>query len=74
MVDALDRILAAQLEAAWATCDVHSEVAPLGEPDLDAFEEPAIRSVAEHIWHGDADPALRRRALAILAEKVEETR
>ncbi len=73
-LDTLDRILAEQQKAGWATCDVQSEVVPLGEPDLDVFEEPAIRSVAEHIWHGDADAVLRRRALAILAEKVEATR
>ncbi len=73
-LDAFDRILAAQQGAGWATCDVQSEVVPLGEPDLDVFEEPAIRSVAEHIWEGDADAVLRRRALAILAEKVEATR
>ncbi len=73
-MDRLDEILAALAEQEWATCDLQSEVALLGAPDLDSFEEPAIRAVAKRIWAGDQDPALRRRALAILAEKVEATR
>ena len=73
-LDSLDRTLAALSEDEFATVDIQSEVLPLGEPDLDVFEEAAIRAVAERIWESDADPTLRRRALAILTEKVEETR
>jgi hypothetical protein len=73
-MDTLDGIIAATAERDWATCEVHREVEGLGAPDLDLFEEPAIRAVAERIWESDQDPTLRRRALAILAEKVEATR
>lgn len=73
-MDALDGMLADLAEVPWAECDVRSEVELLGEPDLDTFDEGSMRAVAERIWEGDADPAVKRRSLAILAAKVEETR
>jgi DNA repair exonuclease SbcCD nuclease subunit len=73
-LDELDRIVAATRELGWATCDVEVSIDPLGAPDLDGFEEPTIRAVAERIWASDLGPAVRRRALALLAEKVEATR
>ena len=73
-LDALDTLVEEQRAAGWAECEIRSSVEPLREPDLAGFEEDSVRAVAQRVLKADADPAVRRRALAILAEMVEETR
>jgi len=73
-LDRLDAILSAGREAGFAEFDENSEVEPLGDPDLDAFEEETLKAVARRMWEGDEPPEVRRRALAILATLAEETR
>ena len=70
----LDRYLEGLPTEGWAHCRIDADVETAREPDLAAFEEESIRAVADRIWEGDAEETVKRRALAMLADKVEATR
>ena len=73
-LDRLDEVLADGRDAGFAEFDVHVDVIPVGDPDLDAFEDEAVRAVAGRVWESDEEPAVRRRALAMLAKLSEDVR
>ncbi len=72
--EALDERLTALAEEEWAHVVVASDVAVEGALDLDAFDEPSMRAVAERVWRAEGDPDVRRRALALLRQHVEASR
>ncbi|MEN8150986.1 MAG: hypothetical protein ABFS86_14285, partial [Planctomycetota bacterium] len=73
-LDRLDDILAVVRESGFAEFDVVAEISPVGEPDLDAFEDGALREVAKRLWESEEPPEVRRRALTMLASVAEEVR
>jgi DNA repair exonuclease SbcCD nuclease subunit len=73
-MDRLDGILDAGRGAGFAEFDVSADLTPLREPDLDAFEDEVLRSVARRIWEAEEEPEVRRRALSMLTGLAERVR